>query len=77
MAIYTISCSVLLISPLMNTLQSENNGRFVFYGMMITEAVIALIWAAVAMSLFYGTDLNALIQSDGPAAVVSKSPSLC
>lgn len=74
----TISCGALsgfhaTQSPIISrTIQNEKNGRSVFYGMMITEAIIAMIWAAAAMSLFYGTDLNALIQSGGPAAVVSE-----
>lgn len=74
----TISCGALsgfhaTQSPMISrTIQNEKNGRTVFYGMMITEAIIAMIWAAAAMSLFYGTDLNALIQAGGPAAVVSE-----
>ncbi|MBO4667877.1 MAG: carbon starvation protein A [Bacilli bacterium] len=35
-------------------IKSEKNGRTVFYGAMITEAVIALIWAAAGVA-FYGT----------------------
>lgn len=36
-------------SPLMSRcLQNERRGRFVFYGAMITEGVVALIWAAAA-----------------------------
>ncbi|WP_373231770.1 carbon starvation protein A [Cohnella sp.] len=74
----TISCGALsgfhaTQSPIISrTVQNEHNGRSVFYGMMIVEAVIAMIWAAAAMSLFHGTDLNALIQAGGPAAVVSE-----
>lgn len=60
-------------SPIISrTLKNEKNGRKVFYGMMITEAIIAMIWAAAAMSLFYGKDLNALIAAGGPGAVVSE-----
>ena len=33
---------------------SEKQGRFVFYGAMISEAVIALVWAAAGVA-FYGT----------------------
>ena len=33
---------------------SEKKGRFVFYGAMICESVIALVWAAAGVS-FYGT----------------------
>lgn len=36
-------------SPIISrTLQNEKNGRKVFYGMMIVEGVIAMIWAAAA-----------------------------
>ncbi|AOM83849.1 carbon starvation CstA family protein [Salisediminibacterium beveridgei] len=74
----TISCGALsgfhaTQSPIISrTTQREKDGRKIFYGMMITEAVIAMIWAAAAMSLFYGTDLNAMIAESGPAAVVSE-----
>ncbi|WP_025025883.1 carbon starvation CstA family protein [Caldalkalibacillus mannanilyticus] len=58
-------------SPIISrTLQNEKNGRKVFYGMMIVEGVIAMIWAAAAMSLFYGTDLSALIAQGGAGLVV-------
>jgi carbon starvation protein CstA len=41
--------------------------------MMIVEAVIAMIWAAAAMSLFHGNnDLSSLLENGGPAAVVNK-----
>ena len=40
-------------SPMMaRCLKNEREGRRVFYGAMITEAVVALIWAAAAMSFF-------------------------
>ncbi|MCL5427221.1 MAG: carbon starvation protein A, partial [Gammaproteobacteria bacterium] len=49
------------------------NGRKIFYGMMITEGVIAMIWAAAAMSLFYGDQtLSDVLAAGGPAAVVSE-----
>ncbi|GAE25503.1 carbon starvation protein A [Halalkalibacter wakoensis JCM 9140] len=60
-------------SPIISrTLQNEQNGRKVFYGMMIVEGIIAMIWAAAAMSLFYGTDLAALIDQGGAGLVVSE-----
>ena len=41
-------------SPLMaRCLKSEKHGRVVFYGAMITEGVVALIWATVSMYFFY------------------------
>ncbi|RSL33107.1 carbon starvation protein A [Salibacterium salarium] len=60
-------------SPIISrTVQKEQNGRKVFYGMMIVEGIIAMIWAAAAMSLFYGTDLSALIDNGGAGLVVSE-----
>ena len=42
-------------SPLMaRCLKSERMGRRVFYGAMITEGLVALIWAAVSSYFFYG-----------------------
>ena len=41
-------------SPLMaRCLKSESMGRPIFYGAMITEGVVALIWATVSMYFFY------------------------
>lgn len=53
------------------TIRSEKNGRFVFYGMMIAEAMIAMIWAAAGMTLFHGTDglAGALTTYGGTAGV--------
>mgnify|MGYP000776777604 CR=1 FL=1 len=34
------------------TLESERQGRFVFYGMMVAEGLVAMIWAAAAMGLY-------------------------
>lgn len=42
-------------SPLMaRCLKNEKLGRPIFYGAMITEGLVALIWAAVASWIFYG-----------------------
>jgi len=42
-------------SPLMaRCIKSEKMGRPVFYGAMITEGIVALIWATVSMYFFYG-----------------------
>lgn len=55
-------------SPIMaRCLRNEKEGRRVFYGSMIAEGIIALIWAAAAMS-FYGS--TAALASAGAAAVV-------
>lgn len=49
----------------------EKNGTAVFYGAMITEAVIALIWAAAGVA-FYGTTevLNEALMKYGQSDVV-------
>ncbi len=44
-------------SPLMaRCLTSERKGRHIFYGAMITEGIVALVWATVAMWFFYNGD---------------------
>ena len=43
-------------SPLMaRCMKSERMGRPVFYGAMITEGIVALIWATVSSWFFYGS----------------------
>ncbi|WP_338379092.1 carbon starvation CstA family protein, partial [Enterococcus faecium] len=76
---FTITCGALsgfratqtrIIS---RTTQKEKQGRKIFYGMMIAEGIIAMIWAAAAMSLFDGyTGLNEVLAAGGPGAVVSE-----
>ncbi|MCA1055930.1 carbon starvation protein A [Rossellomorea aquimaris] len=74
----TISCGALsgfhaTQSPIISrTTQNEKNGRKIFYGMMILEAIIAMIWAAAAMSLFEPGELSAILKEGGPAAIVSE-----
>ena len=74
----TISCGALsgfhaTQSPIISrTTQGESQGRFIFYGMMITEAIIAMIWAAAAMSIFNGQDLNTLLNTVGTAGIVKE-----
>ncbi|MCL5781524.1 MAG: carbon starvation protein A [Firmicutes bacterium] len=55
--------------------QNEKYGRKIFYGMMIAEGIIALIWAAAGMS-FYGSyeGLAAMLAPGGagPAGVVKE-----
>ncbi len=42
-------------SPLMaRCIKNEKYGRPVFYGGMITEGIVALIWATISMYFFYG-----------------------
>ncbi|MFB1082918.1 carbon starvation protein A [Jeotgalibacillus sp. JSM ZJ347] len=72
----TISCGALsgfhaTQSPIISrTTQKESQGRKIFYGMMILEGIIAMIWAAAGMALFNGAGLNEILAAGGPAAVV-------
>ncbi|WP_442598418.1 carbon starvation CstA family protein [Neobacillus sp. D3-1R] len=79
----TISCGALsgfhaTQTPIISrTTQNEKQGRFIFYGMMIAEGIIAMIWAAAAMSLFDGyTGLNDFLANGGPAGVVAEASKL-
>lgn len=61
-------------SPMMaRCLPNERYGRSVFYGAMIAEGIVALIWATLAIS-FFGNPwtLNAVLGQGGPALVVNK-----
>ena len=75
---FTITCGALsgfhaTQSPIISrTVEKESQGRYVFYGMMIAEAVIAMIWAAAAMSMFDGQTLSEFIASGTPSAVVNE-----
>ena len=61
-------------SPLMaRCLTNEKYGRPVFYGSMISEAIIALIWATLGMSFYHNPgELNAALAQGGPAFVVNQ-----
>lgn len=51
--------------------ENERHGRFIFYGMMIGEGIIAMIWAAAAMSFYSDyNDLKTAVDTVGPAGVV-------
>ena len=44
-------------SPLMaRCMNNEGEARMIFYGSMITESIIALIWASIGMAFFHGPD---------------------
>ena len=61
-------------SPLMSRcIKNEKYGRFVFYGAMITEGVIALIWATVGLSLYEPGALQGLIEEGTAALVVNQT----
>lgn len=78
MVFITIACGAIsgfhaTQSPLMaRCMTSEKQGRPIFYGAMITEGVVALIWAAIGMSFYGGTSgLNGvMVQNQGNAAFV-------
>ncbi|MBW3697055.1 carbon starvation protein A [Vibrio sp. T187] len=59
-------------SPLMaRCMENEKNGRFVFYGAMIGEGIIALIWCALALSFFGSVEsLADAVANGGPGNVV-------
>ena len=61
-------------SPLMaRCVNNERECRFVFYGSMISESVIALIWAAIAMAFFYEDGgVSAVMAGHAPAWAVNE-----
>ncbi len=61
-------------SPLMaRCVNNERECRFVFYGSMISESVIALIWAAISMAFFYDEGgVSAAMVDHTPAWVVNE-----
>ncbi len=75
----TLSCGAIsgfhsTQSPLMaRCIRCESKGRMVFYGAMIIEGVIALIWATAGLS-FYETPmaLNEVIAAGTPSLVVDQ-----
>jgi carbon starvation protein CstA len=78
MLFITIACGAIsgfhsTQSPMMaRCITNEKLGRRVFYGAMITEGVVALIWAAIGMSFYGGVKgLNdVMISNQGNAAFV-------
>ncbi|MFD2924674.1 carbon starvation CstA family protein [Halobacillus naozhouensis] len=75
----TVSCGAIsgfhsTQSPILSrTLKKESEGRKVFYGAMISEGIIALIWAAAGMAFFGSTEgLQAALANGGPAGVVNE-----
>ncbi|MFS0785235.1 carbon starvation CstA family protein [Shouchella sp. 1P09AA] len=80
---FTITCGALsgfhaTQTPIISrTTQHETQGRKIFYGMMIAEGIIAMIWAAAAMSLVNGYGgLNEMLAVGGPGAVVTEVSTL-
>ncbi len=60
-------------SPMMaRCVEKESEARRVFYGSMVAEGIIALIWAAAAMTFFGGVpQLDVILSAGGPATVVN------
>ena len=76
----TISCGALsgfhaTQTPLMaRCAQNEKEGRFIFYGAMITEGVIALVWCMVGLAFYENPQaLQAAIDAGSPSKVVYDS----
>ncbi len=74
----TVSCGAVsgfhsTQSPLMaRCLKSEKHMRLVFYGAMIAEGFIALVWASAAQGFYGGVDgLYAALGAGGPGRVVN------
>lgn len=62
-------------SPLMaRCIKNENLGRLVFYGAMVVEGIVALIWAAAAIAYFKGSfsDLSNYLGSSTAAPLVNE-----
>jgi carbon starvation protein CstA len=81
MLFVVISCGALsgfhsTQSPMMaRCLKNEKHGRFAFYGAMITEGIIAMIWATAAINYFGGPEeLNTIMTEVGhnPAWLVNE-----
>ncbi|NCB07589.1 MAG: carbon starvation protein A, partial [Bacteroidia bacterium] len=78
MLFITIACGAIsgfhaTQSPLMaRCLTNEKLGRRVFYGAMVSEGVVALIWAAIGMSFYGGVrELNEVMNANnGNAAFI-------
>ena len=64
-------------SPLMaRCMKSERMGRPVFYGAMITEGIVALIWATVAMYFFYNSPEPGYTQLSGESGFATSAPAV-
>ena len=54
------------------TIENQNQARSIFYGMMILEGIVALIWAYATIVMFDGKTLLELIKIGTPSLVVDK-----
>ena len=61
-------------SPLMaRCMKSERQGRPIFYGAMITEGIVALIWATVSMYFFYYGGWREVVSEDVAQQFISQA----
>ncbi|MDE7089649.1 MAG: carbon starvation protein A, partial [Prevotella sp.] len=64
-------------SPLMaRCMKSEKQGRPIFYGAMITEGIVALIWATIAMYFFYDQPSPGYTMIEGGKEAVKDAPTI-
>lgn len=77
MLFVTIACGAIsgfhaTQSPMMaRCLENEKYGRPVFYGAMISEGIIAMVWAAAGMAFYHGIPgLSEALANGGPGGVV-------
>ena len=80
MVFITIACGALsgfhaTQSPLMSRcLANERQGRAVFYGGMVAEGLIGLVWATVGMTFYQSPEaLDAALKAGGPGNVVTET----
>jgi carbon starvation protein CstA len=75
MLFVTIACGILsgfhaTQSPIIaRTMKSEREARATFYGMMVVEGIIAMVWAAAALAIY---NINILLMKANPNLVLSK-----
>jgi len=66
-------------SPLMaRCMKSEKQGRPIFYGAMITEGIVALVWASVSAYFFYdggAEEVGSSLKASAPQVVTAVSNS--
>lgn len=53
-------------------IDNEKDMRFVFFGAMVLEGIVALIWAAIAMAFFHGQPQIALLYGTTPSVGVNE-----
>lgn len=53
-------------------IESEKDMRFVFFGAMVLEGIVALLWAAIAMAFFNGQPQIALLYGASPSIAVNE-----